>query len=120
MSPYESISSTHNESIISQFTKQAIPYRKRHNVSNENELKQLVELTKANRNDIVLDLACGPGIVSCAFAKIVNHVTGIDLTPAMIDQAKILQKEKGLTNITWKIGDITKNCHLRITFFSNS
>jgi SAM-dependent methyltransferase len=107
MSPYESISSTHNESIISQFTKQAIPYRKRHNVSNENELKQLVELTKANRNDIVLDLACGPGIVSCAFAKIVNHVTGIDLTPAMIDQAKILQKEKGLTNITWKIGDIT-------------
>jgi ubiquinone/menaquinone biosynthesis C-methylase UbiE len=118
MSPSEAISSTHNESIISQFTKQAIPYSKRHNVSNENELKQLVELTKANKNDIVLDLACGPGIVSCAFAKIVNHVTGIDLTPAMIDQAKILQKEKGLTNITWKIGDITKKLPFEDNIFS--
>ena len=117
MSPSESISSTHNDFIISQFTKQAIPYSKRHNVSNENELKQLVELTKANRNDIVLDLACGPGIVSCAFAKIVNHVTGIDLTPAMIEQAKILQKEKGLTNITWKIGDITKKLPFEDSIF---
>ena len=51
MSPSESISSTHDESIISQFTKQAIPYSKRHNVSNENELKQLVDLAKADRND---------------------------------------------------------------------
>ena len=118
MSPSEAISSKHNESIISQFTKQAIPYSKRHNVSNENELKQLVELTKANKNDIVLDLACGPGIVSCAFAKIVNHVTGIDLTPAMIEQAKILQKEKGLTNITWKIGDITKKLPFEDNIFS--
>lgn len=112
----DSISSLHNESIISQFTKQAIPYTKRHTLSNENELKQIVELTNANRNDIVLDLACGPGIVSCALAKIANHVTGIDLTPAMIDQTKILQKEKQLTNITWKIGDVTK----KLPFDDNS
>lgn len=107
-SPSEAIPSTHNESIKSQFTKQAIPYSKKHSVSNENDLKQLVELTKANRNDIVLDLACGPGIVSFTLAKIANHITGIDLTPAMIDQAKILQKEKGLTNIVWKIGDVAE------------
>jgi ubiquinone/menaquinone biosynthesis C-methylase UbiE len=100
--------SDHKESIISQFTKQAIPYSRRHNIYSENELQQLVELTKANKNDAVLDLACGPGIVSCALAKIANHVTGIDLTPAMIDQAKILQKEKGLTNVVWKIGDVTE------------
>jgi ubiquinone/menaquinone biosynthesis C-methylase UbiE len=100
--------SDHKESIISQFTKQAIPYSRRHNIYSENELQQLVELTKANKNDVVLDLACGPGIVSCALAKIANHVTGIDLTPAMIDQAKILQTEKGLTNIVWKIGDVTE------------
>ena len=90
--------SDHKESIIYQFTKQAIPYSRRHNIYSENELQQLVELTKANKNDTVLDLACGPGVVSCALAKIANHVTGIDLTLAMIDQAKILQKEKGLTN----------------------
>lgn len=118
MSPSEHVSFTHNESIISQFTKQAIPYSKRHSVSNENDLMQLVELTKANGNDIVLDLACGPGIVSCVFAKIVNHVTGIDLTPAMIAQAKILQKEKGITNVTWEIGDITKKLPFEDNIFS--
>jgi ubiquinone/menaquinone biosynthesis C-methylase UbiE len=112
----ESISSIHNESIISQFTKQAIPYSKRHNISNENELQLLLELINANRNDVVLDLACGPGIVSCALAKVANHVTGIDLTPAMIDQAEILQKKKRLTNIGWEISDITK----KLPFADNS
>jgi ubiquinone/menaquinone biosynthesis C-methylase UbiE len=73
MSATDSDSSLHNNSIISQFTKQAIPYSKRHNISNENELKQLVELINVNRDDIVLDLACGPGIVSSAFAQIVNQ-----------------------------------------------
>ena len=34
-----------------------------------------------------------------------SHVTGIDLTPAMIEQAKLLQQEKQLKNINWKIGD---------------
>ncbi|MGI8832098.1 MAG: hypothetical protein ACR2IS_05605, partial [Nitrososphaeraceae archaeon] len=102
MSPSESISSTHNESIISQFTKQAIPYSKRHNVSNENELKQLVELTKANRNDIVLDLACGPGIVSCAFSPTLNPVAGTQFPPATIEQTKTLQKKKRVTHPTLK------------------
>ena len=116
MTPSDYTSSVHNESIISQFTKQALPYSKRHNISNDNELQQLIELTKTSRNDVVLDLACGPGVVSCALAKIAKHVTGIDLTPAMIDQAKILQKEKGLTNIVWKIGDVTE----RLPFLDNT
>jgi ubiquinone/menaquinone biosynthesis C-methylase UbiE len=34
----------------------------------------------------------------------VSHVTGIDITPAMIEQAKQIQKERKLNNITWKIG----------------
>ena len=108
--------SIHNQFIISQFTKQAVPYSKKHNLSNENELRQIVEITSGNINDKVLDLACGSGIVSCAFAKVTNHVTGIDLTPAMLAQAKKLQKQKGLSNIVWRIGDITK----RLPFDNNS
>ena len=52
------------------------------------------EMTSGNINDKVLDLACGSGIVSCAFAKVTNHVTGIDLTPAMLAQAKKASKTK--------------------------
>jgi ubiquinone/menaquinone biosynthesis C-methylase UbiE len=29
------------------------------------------------------------------------------LTPAMIEQAKLLQQEKKLNNMTWDVGDVT-------------
>ena len=35
-----------------------------------------------------------------------SYVNGIDITPAMIEQAKQMQKEKKLNNLTWRIGDI--------------
>ena len=56
----------------------------------------------------VLDVACGPGIVACAAASHAGHVTGIDLTPAMVAQAKARQDRLGLSNVTWRIGDATQ------------
>jgi ubiquinone/menaquinone biosynthesis C-methylase UbiE len=44
--------------------------------------------------------------MACAFAKVARHVTGIDLTPAMIEQAKVMQQADGLTNLTWHVGDV--------------
>jgi ubiquinone/menaquinone biosynthesis C-methylase UbiE len=99
-------SSLHNESIISQFTKQAIPFTQLSEHSNQYGLELMVELAKPQKDDTVLDVACGPGIVACELAKFVSHVTGIDITPAMIEQAKQMQKEKKLDKLTWKIGDI--------------
>jgi ubiquinone/menaquinone biosynthesis C-methylase UbiE len=55
--------------------------------------------------DTVLDVACGPGLVACTLAEVAQHVTGIDLTPAMIEQAQARQKAKGLMNLTWLVGD---------------
>ncbi len=99
---------SHNESIISQFTKQAIPFTQLSQHSNQYGLKLMIKLSQPTNTDTVLDVACGSGIVSCEFARIVSNVTGIDLTPAMIDQAKLLQQEKKLDNITWEIGDVSK------------
>jgi ubiquinone/menaquinone biosynthesis C-methylase UbiE len=53
----------------------------------------------------VLDVACGPGIVACAAAGHASHVTGVDLTPAMIDQAKRRQQAMGLGNLEWHVGN---------------
>ena len=97
----------HNENIISQFTKQAVPFTKKMEHSHEGAFRLMFEVTGVTNDDTVLDVACGPGLVSCAFATIANHVTGIDITPAMIEQAKLLQDSKKLENITWKIGDVT-------------
>src|SRR4029077_9768027 len=47
----------------------------------------------------------GPRRVACSVAEVARHVTGLDLTPAMIEQAQARQRSKGLTNLTWLVGD---------------
>lgn len=99
---------SHNDTVISQFTKHAAPYHQLSEHSDKHGLELMIKLSKPQPDDRVLDIACGTGIVSCEFARFVSHVTGIDLTPAMIEQAKQAQQEKQLKNIAWKIGDVSK------------
>jgi SAM-dependent methyltransferase len=54
----------------------------------------------------VLDIACGPGLVSCAYARSARRVTGIDLTPAMIERARVLAAEQKLANVVFQVGDV--------------
>ena len=103
---YSSSSPCHNE-LIDQFTKQAIPFANMAAHSYEDAFKLLSALSGPGQKDTVLDVACGPGLLACEFAKVTSQVTGIDLTPAMIEQAKVLEQQKGLNNITWDIGDVT-------------
>ena len=98
--------STHQESIIDQFTRQAIPFSQRPGHTSEESLRLLMDTVSLSSEDTVLDVACGPGIVACAFATIATHVTGIDITPAMLEQAKLLTEKRHLTNLTWKQGNI--------------
>jgi ubiquinone/menaquinone biosynthesis C-methylase UbiE len=67
----------------------------------------ILAATGIGPTDTVLDVACGPGMLACAFAKVAHHVTGIDLTPAMIERARALQQSKGRTNMTWHVGDVS-------------
>ncbi len=98
----------HNDSIIDQFTKQATPFTEMAGHSNESSFQLMFDLTGVNEEDNVLDIACGPGLVTTAFASKAKQATGIDITPAMIEKARGIQKEKELTNLSWKIGDVTK------------
>src|SRR5947209_6813694 len=92
----------HQRLILDQFTKQAILFSQMQNHSPE----LLLAASEAGPEDTVLDVACGPGLMACEFAKIARHVTSIDLTPAMIEQAKALQQAHGLTNLAWHVGDV--------------
>ena len=96
---------THREAILDQFTRQAVPFATAPGIQDETALRLVVEFSGAGPDDTVLDVACGPGIVVCAFARVVKHATGLDLTPAMLDRARTLQGEKGLGNITWQLGE---------------
>jgi ubiquinone/menaquinone biosynthesis C-methylase UbiE len=98
---------THNQSIIDQFTKQALPFSQKSALTDESAFKLMMETCGLMPADKVLDVACGPGLTACAFAALAAHVTGIDLTPAMIERARVRQAKLGLTNLTWQVGDVT-------------
>lgn len=95
----------HKERILDQFTRQAVPFSTAAAIRNEAALNRIVEMAEAGPGDTVLDVACGPGLLACAFARVARHVTGIDLTPAMLEQARELQRRQGLENLTWQEGD---------------
>jgi len=97
---------THHDRILDQFTRQAVPFSAAPAIRNQEALDRMVEMAEAGPDDTVLDVACGPGLVVCAFARVVRHATGIDLTPAMLEQARALQHEQGLENISWRQGDV--------------
>ncbi len=94
----------HKEIVLEQFSKQAIPFAKL--PGHMDAMQMLMEMASVTDTTTVLDVACGPGLVACEFAMKAKHVTGIDITPAMIEKARQLQKEKGLSNMTWDIGDV--------------
>jgi ubiquinone/menaquinone biosynthesis C-methylase UbiE len=103
MSDAESRAS-HQDLIVDQFSKQAIPFSAAKTIADRKALQLLVEFSDAGPRDAVLDVACGGGNVVCAFAEVVRHATGIDVTPAMLDRARTIAAHKGLRNVSWDHG----------------
>jgi SAM-dependent methyltransferase len=64
----------------------------------------IVERTAIGPGDDVLDVACGTGNAAIAAAQAGGHVTGVDLTPALMDQAAARAAELGV-DITLVEGD---------------
>ncbi|HKV94303.1 MAG TPA: methyltransferase domain-containing protein [Candidatus Angelobacter sp.] len=98
--------SSHDSRILDQFTRQAVPFSTAAPIRNEEALNRIVQWVGATAEDTVLDVACGPGLLVCAFARVVKHATGVDLTPAMLEQAHKIQNEKNLKNVTWQSGNV--------------
>ena len=96
----------HQERILDQFTRQAMPFSTANTITDANALRMIVAAAAPRPSDTVLDVACGGGIVVCAFAPEVKHATGIDMTPAMLDRARALAAERGITNVSWDRGDV--------------
>ena len=93
----------HQEDIVSQFSRQAIPFAQV--PGHFDAMQVLLEMSDVGNDDEVLDVACGPGLVACEFARHSRQVTGIDITPAMIEQAQKRQREQHQTNLDWAIGE---------------
>lgn len=90
---------THRALTIEQFTRQAVPFAR---LPGHNTSLDLLEACLApGADDVLLDVACGTGIVARHFAPRVRHVVGIDLTPAMLAEAARVPNRR----VTWMEGD---------------
>src|SRR5580658_4181169 len=97
----------HQELIRDQFTRQAGVFNAAAPIAAEDALQLIVDAARPAADDTVLDVACGGGLVARAFAPHVRHAKGIDVTPAMLDQARKAAAENGLANTSWDQGDVT-------------
>jgi len=99
---------THNEKIVEQFTRWARPFAQLPVHSEADGMARTLAAARLEPGMRVLDVACGPGIVACAAALRGGHVTGIDITPAMLDQARERQRALKLDNLEWRLGDASR------------
>jgi ubiquinone/menaquinone biosynthesis C-methylase UbiE len=96
----------HRDLILDQFTRQATVFSTAPTITDEDALRMIVEAARPTAEDSLLDVACGPGLVVCAFAPHVRAATGIDMTPAMLERARKLADGKGLSSVSWRLGDV--------------
>jgi ubiquinone/menaquinone biosynthesis C-methylase UbiE len=97
--------SNQHDLILDQFTRQAVPFSTAATITDENALKLIVAAGQPAPDQTMLDVACGGGIVVCAFAPHVRHATGIDMTPAMLERAASLATGRSLANVGFQQGD---------------
>jgi len=65
---------------------------------------RVVQAAEVGPDDDVLDVACGSGNTSIAAARTGARVTGVDITPRMLEMAIEVAAREGVT-ITWLEGD---------------
>lgn len=98
---------SHRDEIVEQFTRQAAQFAASPTARSEDILERIVRLARPEPSDGSLDVACGPGLLVCEMARRVRHATGIDLTPAMLGQARRTQQAQGVSNVSWDQGDVS-------------
>jgi ubiquinone/menaquinone biosynthesis C-methylase UbiE len=95
----------HIERVRRQFTRQADAYAEMPETHDEARLDKLVTFTGAAPQHQVLDVACGPGFLTMAFARRCSRAQGVDATPALLERARAEATRRGVTNVRFDLGD---------------
>ncbi|WP_222914353.1 class I SAM-dependent methyltransferase [Natrinema sp. SYSU A 869] len=68
---------------------------------------RLVDATDVNSDDTVLDVGCGTGNIAITAARRGASVTGLDITPTMLEKAKENAAVASVEDISWHEGTAT-------------
>lgn len=104
---YERGMSDHVDKIRAQFERQARAYADTAQASDAAAHAGLVALCAPARDARVLDVACGPGALTLAFAACCGQAVGVDATAAMLAIAREQAAARGTLNVRFEQGDVT-------------
>jgi ubiquinone/menaquinone biosynthesis C-methylase UbiE len=97
---------THRTRAQDQFGKHSQAYAKSSALSNQKNLRHIIELTAPSKKDRLLDVATGTGFLAFEFAKHVREVVAIDFTDEMLAIAKQYTIDESVGNITFETADV--------------
>lgn len=79
---------SHRRTVQAEFTRQAEPFARSQALRAPELTQRIVEALGARAEGRVLDLACGPGVLTAALCQRARRVTGLDLTPRVLEVAR--------------------------------
>ncbi len=93
-------------------------------------LSLIVRLAEPKDDYHLLDVACGAGFLAAEFARVVSSVTGVDLSEAMLAEARNNAHQLGFGNISFELADVEAlpyadetfdivSCKLALHYFPN-
>jgi SAM-dependent methyltransferase len=95
----------HDNRIRDEFTRQAETFSASGAITDAALTQCFVDALGDAAKGSVLDVACGPGILSAAIARSARDVTAFDLTPAMLKKAPRRSPEAGAGNVAFREGN---------------
>ena len=94
---------SHENRVRDEFTRQAETFAASGAITDAALTQRFVAALGEAAQGSVLDVACGPGILSAAIAGTAREVTAFDLTPEMLKKAA--QRCAGLANVSFREGN---------------
>lgn len=95
----------HDNRVRDEFTRQAETFSASAAITDAALTQRFVDALGNAASGSVLDVACGPGILSAAIARSAREVTAFDLTPQMLNKAAQHCAEAGVGNVSFREGN---------------
>ncbi|MGH8012319.1 MAG: class I SAM-dependent methyltransferase [Candidatus Binataceae bacterium] len=89
-----------------QFRRQVQSYNHQQTAADERFIAFMISSSGAGKSDHVLDVACGLGTATIAFAARCERVTGIDLVPDVLARAHTEAISRGINNAVFALSEL--------------
>jgi ubiquinone/menaquinone biosynthesis C-methylase UbiE len=89
----------HDERVRQEFTRQAAHFASAAKIADVRLTQRFVDAVAPEPEWRILDVACGPGLVTVALAPHVREVVALDLTPEMLNNVRQRCAAAGIANV---------------------